>query len=43
MPSITNAETPKDRLRAVGREGIVRASRWQETAGSRVDDRVASG
>lgn len=43
MPNITSAETPKDMLRAIGREGAVRASRWQETAGARMDGKVASG
>lgn len=43
MPNITSAETPKDTLRAIGGEGTVRASRWQETAGTRMDGKVASG
>lgn len=43
MPNITNAETPKDMLRAVGGEGTVRASRWQDTAGTRMAGKVASG
>lgn len=42
MPNITNAEIPKDVPRAVGGEGTVRASRWQEIAGTRMDSKVAS-
>lgn len=43
VPNVTNAETPKDMLRAVGGEGTVRSLQMAGTAGTRTVGKGASG